>query len=166
MNITRDQAKTITAEINAAIDQILANHGLNKDKVSTKYGDLYKITIEASIHQNSENGVNLSSREMDDLRYYARFHGITDIDTDITQIITVNGVDYAPAGYKPRATKRPFLMKSMQDGKTYIFPDTVARYFPSYDGKPSTARSYSRTDNPSTLTYTDANGATIESITV
>lgn len=144
MKIDRNQAKTITNEIQDAIAGILASHGLTQDKINTKYGDIYRITIEASIHEVNGNGVNVNSREMENLKYYAQHHGIADIEADLAgETIHYGGKEWIPVGYKPRATKRPFIMKNVQDGKEYVFPDSIAAYFPSYDGK-GTEFSYSR----------------------
>lgn len=140
MGISREQAKTITAEIDAAVTAIITKHGLSKDKVRTTYGEMYAYKIEATFHEVNQHGVNTSSREMDDLRYYAKFHGITDIDAVLASNETIhyNGKEYVPAGFRPRAKKQPFILKCVTDGKTYIFSDHIAKYFPSYDATTDT----------------------------
>jgi len=144
MGISREQAKTITAEIDAAVADILTKHGLTKDKVRTTYGEIYSYKIEATFHEVNDNGVNMNSRAIDDLRYYAKFHGITDIDAVLASNDTINigGKEYVPAGFRPRAKKQPFIMKCITDGKTYIFSDSVARYFPTYDATTDTRNKY------------------------
>ena len=135
-NITREQARNITAEIDAAIDAILAKHDLTKDKVRTTYGDEYSFKVTATVHNTDANGINQDSVEMSALRINAKLHGITDIESDLAgETIHVGGKDLIPAGYKPRATKRPFLMKDVADGKLYNYPASIARYFPSYQAE-------------------------------
>jgi hypothetical protein len=134
MSITRQQAKTVTEDIQAAIAGVMAKHGLTVDKVSTTYGTEYAFKVKASVHQVNDDGINVNSAEMDHLKYYGPMYGIMDVESDIAgESIHIDGREYRPAGYKPRASKRPFLMKCLSDGKDYVFPASVVKYFPSYD---------------------------------
>jgi hypothetical protein len=133
MGITREQSKTISAEIKAAAEQILTKHGLTIDKTMSHYGAGFDIKITASTHTIDDNGINTNSREMDALKYYAAAYGITNIEADIAAPIHINGKDYIPAGYRTRASKQPFIMRDIATGKDYVFPAAVVKYFPSYD---------------------------------
>jgi hypothetical protein len=134
MTTTRELAKTLTQEINEAVNIVLARHGMSSDKVKTVYGDYYEIKIQASQIETNAAGIKTSTPEMQDLRAVALGYNITDIEADLAseEPIVIGGKRYVPAGFKTRARTRPFLMKNVEDGKTYIFGREVARFFPSY----------------------------------
>ena len=133
MDITRQQAIEISREIEAAIKPILAKHGLTLNSPKTTYGERYDYKITASRLVASDTGVNMASPEAKAFLRNANMHGITDAAKCFDQTIRINGKTYMLIGYKPRATKRPFILKDCADGKTYVFPNTSAKFFPTYD---------------------------------
>lgn len=133
MTISRQQAIKITTEIETAVNAILASHNLTSSGVKTTYGDMYQIKISASEFIQAGTGVNMGSPEAQAFLYNAKRYGITNPEECFAETIHINGKEYALLGYKPRSTKRPFVLRDCADGKTYVFPRDVVRNFPSYN---------------------------------
>ena len=70
MEVTKELAVQVSAEIKKAVEEILAKHGLAEPKVKTTYGDIYKLVIESSVEAKDASGVNTKSAEA---IYYTRF---------------------------------------------------------------------------------------------
>lgn len=130
MEVTKEQAVSITAEIKTAVDAILAKHGLSDPKVKSNYGDYYRFTLEACAKNEGDNGVNLSSKEA---TYFTKF-GYTAYDekwvatelvAPLGTLFTVKGVEYAFGGIASSRKKYPIVGISTADGRTMLFTDAV-----------------------------------------
>jgi hypothetical protein len=140
MEVTKQQAVSITAEIKEAVDAILAKHGLADPKVKTTYGDYYKFTLEACAKNEGDNGINLSSKEA---TYFTKF-GYTAYDEKFspTQLVaplgtvfTVNGKEFAFGGIASSRKKYPIVGVSTEDGRTTLFTDAVVAKINKAAGK-------------------------------
>jgi hypothetical protein len=135
MDITRQNAIDITNEINEAIAAIALKRGLTFKLGRTTYGPEFNVKITAFTNETNESGFNVNSPEVKAFLHNAHSHGITNPETALATPVVVKGEEYQIVGYKPRATKRPFIMKKISNGKSYIFPDGAARHMATYDYK-------------------------------
>lgn len=74
--------------------------------------------IEAAV-LNSDGTV--MTKEMQDLKTYGKMHGLTDEMLAKPVKLAANDDNYMLIGYRPRATKHPFIAKRVKDGKEYVF---------------------------------------------
>ena len=87
--VSKSLAEEITNELEKAAVAIFAKHGLERGKVSIKYGQLYSLKIEAQPVEIGPNGVNLASVEARD---YIRFGAMYDLPEGLLgQTFSVNG---------------------------------------------------------------------------
>lgn len=122
--ISRSDASQISKEIMEAVRPILAKHGVNLDGVSSKYGDLFKITITGTATKLGKNGVNLASKEAQDLINHAYLLGLT---TEQAQDLLGEPIVDTPStgeciliGYAPRKRDLNLIVKNMATGKQYF----------------------------------------------
>lgn len=133
MEVTKQQAISLSAEIKEAVDAILAKHGLSGQKVKTAYGEYYKFSLEAFAKNEGVNGVNLSSKEA---TYFTKF-GYTAYTVDYrnsTELVAPLGTkfsggtpakEYVFAGISPTRRKYPIAAIDVATGATVFFPDTM-----------------------------------------
>lgn len=140
MTITASQCKTISAEIDAAVEVILNRHGLQRGRRNARYGPMLKYSIEAVQVTQGRNGVNTTSKEAQDFIAYASALGFKDGHAALGAPYQTLGKRYVLAGYRPRATKHPVLMTEVDSGKQYVFPITVLKQLDGYD--PASASAY------------------------
>jgi hypothetical protein len=137
MTISKSDVRIIGTEIDAAIDEVLARHGMERKPHRITYsgtGLTYK--VECSIVTLSESGVNLSSPEAQGWMVMASMRGFADREAAQAALgatFTSQGRTFVFLGYKTRSPKRPVVARCQQDGKEYIFPEGVVRMLPGYD---------------------------------
>lgn len=100
--IERNTAKQVTAEIQEAVNAILAKHGMVAGKVSSGYGDFYKFTIQASMNVVGDSGVNEASTEAIAYERFGSTYGLP--EGILGKAFTAKGKTYKFAGI---ATSRP-----------------------------------------------------------
>ncbi len=128
MNISKETGQAVAKEMDAAMRDILAKHGLQVGKVSTGHGEWFEFKVTAVAVSLGDNGVNLSSKEA---TYYSKF-GYTAYDEDFTATqltaplgtLFYNG-NYAFAGIDSKKKKNTIVAIRIADGKTVLFPDGV-----------------------------------------
>lgn len=59
--VSKDLAKQISDEIKRYAEELCAQHGLQVQKIRSNYGDYYKFSIEASMIQISDDGIDMGS---------------------------------------------------------------------------------------------------------
>lgn len=134
-NVTRELSSAITDEIREAVDAVLAKHGLAATKHSTRYGDLYKFTVEACPATVDENGVNHSAPDAiayTRFGYYGYVSGVTpngaetliSLVAPIGTVFASNGRDFAFAGVRARGTKK-ILGLELATKREFAFADSV-----------------------------------------
>ena len=114
-NVTREQAQTITAEINAAIGEIFAAHGLERRPTKTGFGEFYTIKIEAVRVNHGRNGVNLESKEAIMWKAMCSYIGLA--ESDLGAKFTVGNEEYTLLGGRNAATF-PVVAIKTSTGKT------------------------------------------------
>ena len=118
MGFTKDQAKTVGSDIEAAIAPVLAKHGLALSGQSGSYGDALRVTIEMR-PAGQEEGEAAFGR-------YAPLYGIP--AEKLGAEFRSGSKTYRLTGINPRATSMPMLARGVADGKTYKFTvDAVKR---------------------------------------
>lgn len=133
--VTAAQCKQVSAEIDAAVEQILTKHGMQKSKRSARYGDIFKYSVEAAPLVAGDNGVNLGSREAQDFVAIARSLGFDDPEAALGKTFTSGGVEYVFTGWRSNAPKRPVLTRRVSDGKVFIFPKEALRHLPGWNAE-------------------------------
>lgn len=124
MEVTKEQAKSLTAEIKEAVDAILAKHGLVAAKANTVYGEYYKFTLEASPVRTDENGINLASKEAKD---YEKYHDLYDLPSGLLgKEIVVNGKKVVFIGIATSRKKYPLVFRR-EDGETVLYTESVGK---------------------------------------
>jgi hypothetical protein len=86
--ISKEKCQQISAEIDEAIKSILAKHEITVSKRSSKYGELFKYTLEAVAVQINEDGINLAS-------------------PDVTAFQRMGYSGWVPSNQPPTVTKSP-----------------------------------------------------------
>jgi hypothetical protein len=130
-SVSKELAKKVTAEIDAAVQAILQKHGLSSEQVSTKFGDLYQYTIKASAVE-LVNGVNVESIHAKDWIVNAWEFGFSQEQAKkhLGQEIPgklISGQKVYLAGFAPRKQKTPFIGMT-EDGRMWqITRDVVQR---------------------------------------
>lgn len=126
--VSRELTRKVSADIQAAILPILEKHGLKLSKFSSKYGDMYGLSISASPTVLDKNGVNLASTEA---IYYERFGHNVFKDGEIITLtaklgtkFTTGGKSYIFCGVRSRG-KNKIVVKGDKDGKGYVFADSI-----------------------------------------
>lgn len=131
--VTAALCKQVGAEIDAAVDQILTKHGLQKSTRTARYGDIFKYSVEAAPLVAGDNGVNLGSKEAQAFVAFGRSLGFADPESALGKTFTSGGVEYVFVGYRSRAPKRPVLARRVSDGRSFIFGREALRQLPGYD---------------------------------
>jgi hypothetical protein len=122
MEVTKQQAQSLTKEIQEAVAAILAKHGLADPKVKTTYGDYYKFTLEASPENIGDNGVNMSSKEA---VAYTKFHNAYDLPSGLLgKQIVVKGETVTFIGIATTRKKYPYAFRK-SDGQTTLYTEAI-----------------------------------------
>lgn len=134
MSVSKQQAIELSKEIERFTKELFASHGLDVPKMSTRYGDQYKVTITTGSVELDESGINLASQEAVDFVRYAEM-GLIDLPAEALGRTFRNpdGVEYVLAGYVPSRPKYPYVAKRVADGKSYKFTDHVVRLIRSQE---------------------------------
>lgn len=127
--VSKELTQKVSAEIQAAILPILEKHGLTATKFSSKYGDTYGLNITAVSSKLDENGVNLNSAEAILYNRYGHYGFLVNGET--VKLTAKLGTKFESRGRKFVFTgvrsrgKNKIVAKCEQDGKDYVFADTV-----------------------------------------
>lgn len=135
MDITRQNAIEITNEINEALAAIASKRGLTFTLGRTTYGEQYQLKLTAFTNETNEVGLNLSNPDVKAFLRNAQHYGVMDPEMALATPVIVKGEEYQIVGYKPRSTKRPFILKKKSDGKSFVFSDGAASHMATYNYK-------------------------------
>lgn len=126
--VSKELTKKVSAELEAAILPILKKHGLKVTKFTSKYGDLYGLSITAVTVNLSEEGINLNSAEAVG---YSRFGHYAFVNGESLQLTAKLGTKFESrgrtfvfAGIRSRG-KNKIVAKCEDDGKEYVLSDTL-----------------------------------------
>ena len=114
MNITKEEAREITKDIQEAVAAIFYARDMAVPKVKTTYGDVYKVSFESSPLALNDAGVNVASPEAS---AYERFHDSYGLPAGLLgKKFESRGETYTFAGLATRRPKYPIVaLKSNGD---------------------------------------------------
>jgi hypothetical protein len=122
MEVTKEQAQAITAELKAAVEEVLGRHGLvASNATKTGYGDNYSFKVEAFRKREGRNGVNLASKEAKFFEFVGATHGLT--NDDLGAVITLKGEKWTLTGARDSG-KFPFIAIRNKTGKVHGLPES------------------------------------------
>ena len=137
MRFTATEARTVGAEINAAVAEVLARHGLKAGPHRVMYGDTLTYKVEISRPEIDENGFDRGSphaREWLTLGGYEirqAFGYDTEPPFTAEQALgcefTSGGRRFRLTGMNSKARKFPLLGEEIGTGRTYKFQPGVLR---------------------------------------
>jgi hypothetical protein len=134
--INASSVKIIGAEIDRAIAEVLERHGLEAAPRRIGYDSTgFKYSVQISVVNANEAGVNLSSTEAQGFLIMASMRGFKDRDVALAALgatFVTQGRTFQFLGMKTRSPKRPVVARDVVDGKTYVFTDGVLRLLPGY----------------------------------
>lgn len=125
MTVSKETAKAVSEDLSAAIATVLAKHGLVEQRVSIKYGEVFKLSLTASGVEMSAEGINLASPEAEAYRRFGADYGLKpDL---LGKTITMRGKNYTFTGLALKRSKYPFAFTG-PTGKPIVFTaDVVER---------------------------------------
>ena len=133
--VSKNEAQTLTKEIQEAVAAILVKHGFADPKIRTSYGDYYKFTLEASPDNTDENGVNLSSKEA---VAYNQLHKAYDLPSGLLgKRIKIKGEWLTFAGIASTRPKYPYSFIK-EDGTKTLFTAAIVPYLTGEKESPGT----------------------------
>lgn len=133
MSISKEVANVVSAEIDKAVREILANHGLLAGKTTIGCGEWFDYKIVATAIDLGPNGVNLASREAN---YYKKFgytayageDDFTGVELTAplgTAFTSSSGKVMAFSGVDAKKRKTPIMAIEISTGKTFLFADAA-----------------------------------------
>jgi|688.fasta_scaffold254698_4 hypothetical protein len=133
MLVDKQTAQAVTAEIQAAMQEILAKHGMEQGKVSIKYGEIFKVTFEATPVALNENGVNVNTPEAQSWLYLGEYRGFANPASVLGTTFTMNGKTFKFVGFNERAPRMPVVAVDVKDGKQYKIDAKALRFIAGYN---------------------------------
>lgn len=123
--VTRAQARQITADVEQALADVFAKHGLDLRIKSSKYGLCYAVSVEGIVAAPEGAEFNPNTREAQAYVELADLYGLP--ADGLGRKFTMGGHEYTVVGINDRARSMPVLAQRA-DGKRYKMPeDAVAR---------------------------------------
>ena len=136
MNISPNECRAVSAEIDAAIQPILAKYGLMQDERKSQYGDRYQIKISAHKTVTGDDGIDRGNPKVQAWLRIAPTLGIADASAPMTEPFTIMGKTMVVTGYNTRARRRPIMVRDINDGKEYVIDENIVKHMPTYDYEP------------------------------
>ena len=133
MNVTKDKAREITAEIEVAVKAIFEKHELQPSKIRSKYGDGYQVSIQADAIEMNDSGVNLASTESQVWISIGNKYGFENPASVLGAEFVQNGKPFKFLGMNPNASKFPLVAKNLKDGKTYKLTVGSVKLMPNFN---------------------------------
>ena len=114
------ECRRVTEEINKALADVGRKLGINIQRSgNATYDDsTFRLKVECSLV--GEPG-EVRSKKAEDFKRYARSYGLEPEHLGAT-FKAYDGSEYEITGLKVRASKRPIIAKSVNGGKSYVFP--------------------------------------------
>ena len=105
--IDKNTANQLSAELQEAVNAVLAKHGLQKGKVRATYGDYFKFSVEATLNTVGDSGVNETSKEAIAYKRFFASYGLP--EGILGKNFTAKGKTYKFAGIAISRSKYPFV---------------------------------------------------------
>jgi hypothetical protein len=111
--VERALARALTLKIEAAVNAILKEHGMEPGRVNTTYGDFYKFAIQAT-------PVGAPKPEENDWAMLAPLYGLP--ADGLGKQIRLGGRGFTIAGFNARARKSPVMLTEDNSGRSFKAP--------------------------------------------
>ena len=109
------------------LPSILEEHGLSFKLGNARYDDDgvkftgFRISVSGALSE-SEKALK------QELEFRTSFSNVVDLDS--SKIASIQGTDYSLVGFRPRASKKPFIIKKVGTDNEYLIDEkTVERFF-------------------------------------
>jgi hypothetical protein len=113
---------TIRTAIDAAIQTVAKEYGIQLTAGNLTYSpNNCTVKVECSVI-GAEGEAH--TRESEDFKRYCHRYELQEEDLNKVFVDTVNGLRYKIIGCKPRSTKYPIIVRTMDTGARYKFPAT------------------------------------------
>jgi hypothetical protein len=111
--MNKAQANALNADLKAAIDAVLEQHGLQKSKQNLSFTASGEITlnVKAATKEAKQSNVKL----------FAYFINVK--EEDVERVFTLGGKELRLADYNARARKMPWVAEEPSTGKRYKLTD-------------------------------------------
>jgi hypothetical protein len=113
---------TVRTAIDAAIQTVAQEYGLQLKAGNLTYSPT-NCTVKIECSTKGEGG-EVNTREAEDFKRYCSRYELQEEDLNKVFVDTVNGLRYKIVGCKPRSTKYPIIVRTMDTGARYKFPAT------------------------------------------
>ena len=123
-NVSKELCTLVSKEIDAAIADILARHGLEATKRQSQYGDWFKFTVTASPVVIGDSGVNEATPEASAYNRFYRSYGLN--EGLLGKEFVSKGETYRFCGIATSRRKYPFVGKRISDNQTVFFTEDLA----------------------------------------
>lgn len=122
MEISKEEAQKITAEIKSAAEAILARHGLTASpRTISGYGAHYTFKIEGFRSKLGRNGVDLGTKQAKFFVAAYAYNGLN--EGDLGAVFTAGGKEWKLIGARDSG-KHPLVAIMTSTGKTYNLPES------------------------------------------
>lgn len=121
--INKENAQLLREILKDVLTEPLKNHGLKFELGNARYDD-------DSVKFNGfvislESGLSQEEKDLkQELEWRAKYPHLIELDGN--KVAEANGKKYTLVGFKPRARKRPFIVREMKSMKDYIISEKDA----------------------------------------
>jgi hypothetical protein len=124
-NVSKELCTQISKEIDEAVGEILARHGLEATQRKSQYGDWYKFTVQASPMVIGDSGVNEATPEASAYLRSGKYYGLN--EGLLGKEFTNKGETFKFCGIATSRRKFPIKAMRVSDGQTVFFTEDIAR---------------------------------------
>ncbi len=120
--MNRTNAKLVREILNEKLPSILQEYGLSFELGNARFDDDgvkftgFKLSVKGALSE-SEKALKYELESRDSMEWKM---------LDQNKIARLDGMDIALVGFKPRATKKPFIIRDLNTNKEYVIGESVA----------------------------------------
>ena len=120
--MNRTNAKLVREILNEKLPSILKEYGLSFELGNARFDDDgvkftgFKLSVKGALSE-SEKALKYELESRDSMEWKM---------LDQNKIARLDGMDIALVGFKPRATKKPFIIRDLNTNKEYVIGESLA----------------------------------------
>ncbi len=120
--MNRTNAKLVREILNEKLPSILQEYGLSFELGNARFDDDgvkftgFKLSVKGALSE-SEKALKYELESRDSMEWKM---------LDQNKIARLDGMDIALVGFKPRATKKPFIIRDLNTNKEYVIGESLA----------------------------------------